>query len=480
MPTRATATARGARAGKAPAAPSQSPQQAGGGAGADRRTRLMLAMIDAVGEQGYEATSVADVISRARLSRKSFYEQFPNKRACLLAAADFVVAISLRRVEAAYDSASDWPERGEAGLRALFESARDHPASARLALIDVAAAGEAGVERRERTIAEYARFLWREMDLDVGSDRAVELVLRAIVGGVNGVLHRRLLRGQHAGLPDLVGDLMRWAAAYYPIRPAGLRAIPGTLTGTACPPAPDGGGRAPGTLVPHTRLSGRRGLARGDQNVSRSYVVHNQRERLLDAVANLTAARGYARLTIEDVAEDAAVSQTAFYEHFAGKEDAFLVAYEVGHGKCLAAVERAYFAQPDWHGGVREGVRALFGFLSGEPAFARLALIDAPTASPRSAQRADVGLTAFARMLVPRARSAGDHPPAADVTIEAVAAGIFELCLHHALCDELHVLPELAPLASYFALLPFLGDEAAARTATAGRAPRGGASLKRA
>ena len=426
----------------------------------------MLAMIDAVAADGYEATTVADVIARAGLSRKSFYEHFPNKRACLLAAADLVVAVGLHRVEVAYDTAPEWPERGEMALRALFESASANPGALRLALVDVAAAGEAGIERRERTIAEYEGFLWSAMELDTGADRAVELVLRAIVGGVNGLIYRRVLRAQHARLAELVPDLMRWAACYYPIPPVGLAEIPRTLR--ASPPCrrAQAGGRAPGTLVPHRRLTSRRGLARGDQNVSRSYVVHNQRERLLDAVANLTAAGGYASLKIEDVVEDAAVSQSAFYEHFESKEDAFLVAYEVGHGKCLAAVERAYLAEEDWRAGVRGGIAALFEFLSCEPSFAHIALVDVLTASPRSAARSDLAVGAFAPMLLPRDGTLGARAAADGILIEAIVGGIFELCLHHALRGELHVLPELVPLVTYFALLPFIGDEAATAIAT--------------
>ena len=62
----------------------------------------------------------------------------------------------------------------------------------------------------------------------------------------------------------------------------------------------------------------------------------------------------------------------AFYEHFADKEDAFLVAYEVGHGKALASVERAYMAESDWRLAVRAGIGALFGFLASEPSFAHI------------------------------------------------------------------------------------------------------------
>jgi AcrR family transcriptional regulator len=227
-----------------------------------------------------------------------------------------------------------------------------------------------------------------------------------------------------------------------------------------------GGGRAPGTLAPHPLLGGRRGLPRGDQNVSRSFVVQSQRERILDAVASLTASEGYAELKVEEIAERAAVSLNAFYEHFAGKEDAFLVAYEIGRGKGLAIVERAYVAENDWRLGIRAGIAALFDFLATEPSFAHIALVDAPIATARTAERANVGVRAFALMLVPGLDEAPGQTPPPAVTIEAITGGVFDLCLHYTLQGRTHELPELTPSATYIALAPFVGGEEAARIAT--------------
>ncbi len=146
--------------------------------------------------------------------------------------------------------------------------------------------------------------------------------------------------------------------------------------------------------------------------MSRSFVIHNQRERILDALANLSAARGYGATTIPDIVREAAVSVQAFYEHFSGKDDAFLVAYEIGHRKALAIVERAYESQEDWPAAVSAGVAALLDFLASEPSYAHLALIDALTASPKAATVAQEGMNGYAGMLEPGLKlSAGDHHP---------------------------------------------------------------------
>ena len=432
---------------------------------AEQRLRLMGAMIAAVGEKGYRTTTVGDVVAHAAASSKTFYKHFANKQECFLATYDLVLERAMLRLSRAYDEGKGSPKRADAPIRALFGAAVENPAAARLTLVEIGAVGQAGFERRERAFLAYERFIGEAMELAPGDGTVSETTLKALVGGIQRVLSRRVLRGQSRKLMALVPDLATWVACYYP--------TPSEMLSEPRPVALDEnrrpllleGGRAPGTLAPHGRLNSRRGLPRGDQNVSRSFVVHSQRERILDAVANLTAADGYAALKVEDIAVEAALSLNAFYEHFEDMEDAFLVAYEVGHGKALAIVENAYAAETDWRLGVRAGLAALFDFMAAEPAFAQMALVDALTATPRTAERSNVGVDSFARMLAPGLEETASQNPLPTVTIEAIAGGLFELCLHYALQDRIKELPELTPTATYIALTPFLGGEEAARVA---------------
>ncbi len=434
------------------------------------RTRLAVAMIDAVGGGGYQMTRVADVISRAGVSRKTFYENFDNKQECLLWTYDAIAAALARRLDEAFRETDGWRERIEATIAALFSSAIENPGALRLSLVEIAAVGPAGIERRERSLRRYERFLHDALTLAPGDGTIPGPVLKAIIGGFNRVLYRRVYGGgEPAQLLRQVPDLTRWAASYHPT-PASILAEPKRLSRAQRAAIALEAGRAPGTLAPHSLLGGRRGLPRGDQNVSRSFVVESQRARILDAVTNLVASDGYAALKVEEIAERAAVSLVAFYEHYTDKEDAFLVAYEIGLGRALAAVERAYAAQDDWRLAIRAGVGALFRFLATEPAFARVALVDALVATPRTAERAHLAVNAFARMLVPGLEQTGGQAPS-PVAVEAVAGGLVELCLSYALAGRIAELPELAPLATYVALAPFVGGVEAAQVATGRPAP---------
>src|SRR5919201_6795907 len=83
---------------------------------ASQRGRMLAAMAEVVAQKGYARTTVADVLSRARVSRETFYEQFSDKEDCFLAAYDFSVEAML---EAITDAVGDAP----AEPFARFESA---------------------------------------------------------------------------------------------------------------------------------------------------------------------------------------------------------------------------------------------------------------------------------------------------------------------------------------------------------------------
>lgn len=427
-----------------------------------QRRRLMSAMTEVVGEKGYSATTVSDLTARARVSRKAFYEHFSNKEECFLATYDAIVADGLEQLPRSYRAADGLTDVAVSGIQAVFERAIDNPQALRLVLVEISALGAIGAARREQLVEAYEQLLRDSLGLSPGSGAIPNPVLRAVVGGLNQVLYTHVEKGADTELRALVPDLVEWITSYYPA-PVTMMTLKDPKP--SHPPAGLIGGRAPGTLTVGSSTGQRRGLRRREANMSRSYVVHSQRERILDAVANLSFTRGYRAFTVDDVAEEAAVSLKAFYEHFADKEDAFLVAYEAGHSKGLGIVERAYLAAPDWRTGIRAAIAALFDFLASEPPFAHMALIEALIATTQTAERVNRGITSYAQLLLPGLEEAPAQrrPPA--VTIEAIAGGVFELCFSYALQRRITELSELVPRANYFALAPFVGAEAAGRMA---------------
>jgi AcrR family transcriptional regulator len=432
---------------------------------AHQRERLFKAMVEAVDERGFAATTIADLVTRAGVSRRSFYEHFHNKDECLLATYDTIVVRLERRLTRADDPTRGWDERMETFIRTLFEAASDRPDAARLVCVEMGAAGPAGVQRWAQDAERLQHLIVEGFAQAPGNGAVPEPVARAIVGALRKILHSRVgstrsSRALKAELLQLVPDLLAWIAMYYPSPPA----IPRRPRGGR--PRRLMGGRAPGTLSPPS-LSGARGLPRGEHNLPRGFVIYNQRERIFDAIANLTAAKGYPALSLEDVAAEAAVSLQTFYTHFANKEEAFLATYEVGHSKAMAIVNQTLLRQSSWIGAVRAGATALLEFLASEPSYAHLACVDVMVAYPHMAGRVHEANATYAELLDLRIGEDGPSPLPAPVVGEAIVGGVFELLHDYILQGHTRRLPELTEHIMYIALTPFMGS-AAAWTAIAG------------
>ena len=416
--------------------------------------------MQAVDERGVVATTISDLVARAGISRRTFYEHFDNKEDCLLATYDAVVETEVRRLLSLDGSGDAWLERLETVLGTLLQAIAERPDAARLICVEMGASGAAGVRRWADGAARLEGFISRGFEGAPGPGTIPDPVARAIVGALRKIIYsrvreRRSSKSLKTEFKRLLPGLMEWIACYYP-SPAAMPRRPRSKT-----PRRFEGGRAPGSLSPPAPW-GARGLPRGEHNLPRGFVVFNQRERIFDAIARLTASRGYPALNLEDIAAAAAVSLQTFYSHFENKEEAFLATYEVGHSRAVAAVNRALGPQTNWIEGVQAGVLALLRFLASEPAYAHLACVDILIAYPHVASRVEEANAGYAQLLDLRL---GDGAPANrsnPIVGEAIVGGVFELLHDYILRGRTHRLPELADHISYLTLTPFIGAERAA------------------
>lgn len=115
-----------------------------------QRDRLIRAMVAATAERGYADVTVADVVATARVSRTSFYAQFADKEACLLAATAEGRRLMFARISAAVDeqaTETDDLASLRAGLRAYLSFLRDEPAFAAVFYLELPSAGRRGADR---------------------------------------------------------------------------------------------------------------------------------------------------------------------------------------------------------------------------------------------------------------------------------------------------------------------------------------------
>lgn len=161
-----------------------------------------------VAEKGYAATTVADLTREAGISRTTFYELFADKEACFLAAYDNAVDGLVRRISAAYEAEDRWPDRARAGLATLLEALAADPAQARLALVDVAAAGPAAQRRYRAAVQRLTPFFDEGRDFAPGGRSLPANASRMAAGAVVGLIADELIAGRADKLPDLLSDLL--------------------------------------------------------------------------------------------------------------------------------------------------------------------------------------------------------------------------------------------------------------------------------
>jgi AcrR family transcriptional regulator len=185
-----------------------------------QRERLLDAMARTVSRRGYSATSVADVLKAARISRRTFYEQFIDKEDCFLAAYDAIAGICRKRFAAAYRSAPSW----EAGLAraydVLLETLAAEPDFARLSVVEALGAGPRAVARRDAALQGFVRFIDEVRDQATLAAAPPALVAQAIAGGIYELVYSCIVRDEVAALPQLSPELLHYTRMLLGIEPS--------------------------------------------------------------------------------------------------------------------------------------------------------------------------------------------------------------------------------------------------------------------
>jgi AcrR family transcriptional regulator len=210
-------------------------------------------------------------------------------------------------------------------------------------------------------------------------------------------------------------------------------------------------------------------LPGGHHGLSRAQIADSQRERLLAAMAHEVASRGYGSTTITEVVKFASVSTRDFYEHFDGKEQCFLAAFDAVASHIETLITEAAAREPDWPHEVIAAQRAALHFFAAEPDLARLCLLESVSSTPSIAIRFReavlAGVPALARG---RAELSEDDALLPDAE-SSIIGGAVSLATRSIITGKVSELPELLPDLVDFTLTPYLGAERAAELARESR-----------
>ncbi|NLT07547.1 MAG: TetR/AcrR family transcriptional regulator [Solirubrobacterales bacterium] len=171
-----------------------------------QRGRILRAMTEAVGRDGYQAARVADVIAHAGVSRKTFYEHFEDKEHCFVVAYEQALARLLSVTIEAFEAQDEWVDQLRAGLTALLHALAQDPTVARVCFVEVLAAGPTAVATRNEAMRGFA-YVYDAGRLDTDADLPGFTGI-SMVGGLSEILYREIVAGQTADLPKLTPELM--------------------------------------------------------------------------------------------------------------------------------------------------------------------------------------------------------------------------------------------------------------------------------
>jgi AcrR family transcriptional regulator len=174
-----------------------------------QRARIIAAMGELVRERGTGAATVAHVVVRSGVSRRTFYELFEDREDCFLAAFDLAIARAAETVLPAYRGHARWRERVRAAVEAALAFLDAEPESGYLCVVGALGGGRRALERRAQVVQRLVDAVHEGRLESRGARHPQRLVAEGVVGAVLGVVHARLAdRDESKPLLGLLSPLM--------------------------------------------------------------------------------------------------------------------------------------------------------------------------------------------------------------------------------------------------------------------------------
>jgi AcrR family transcriptional regulator len=395
--------------------------------GENQRRRLLGAMAASVAEKGYEETGVADLAEISGVSPRSFYQLFDSKLDCFLAALKGSLTLAVEQIMAV-PSGSDWRTEGRNRIEAFTSFVIEQPAATRMLLVEAYVAGPEPSKIVDEAIRGLEQAVHRRLE-DGGLPRSAprEMVAGAI-GATIATARTRLLRRQLRRLPETADELASFLLRFEPpARP---------LRVAARPPA------------------------RREEELE----AGDHAERALRAFEALLTERGFAQVTMGQVAERAGMSARTLYANFSGRDELMLAAVDTAAMQAVATMLPAYRRGSSAPEGVRAAFSALFGMLASRPNLAHLLLAGTREGGAQALQRRAEVLRQIEPLLsvgVP----AHQRPVSIRIASEALLDAVLEVSAGRLAEAGAGALPGLVAICSYMVLAPVLGAEQATAAA---------------
>jgi AcrR family transcriptional regulator len=186
----------------------------------------------------------------------------------------------------------------------------------------------------------------------------------------------------------------------------------------------------------------------------------SERARLIEALIEVAAERGYADTTIEMVFTRAGLDRPAFDRHFRGKYDGFLTAWQEVNEECMESVMHAYESERDWPDRLRAVANTVVRSLREDPGRASFA-VEVLAAGDAARARRDMTMRVIASLIDAGRREMEDPESVPHTTAEALAGSAYGQVYAKVVRGDTEDLAALVPQLMSAAVMPYLGVEAA-------------------
>jgi len=180
-----------------------------------KRQAILDGMLEAVGAEGYEHTSVRTVLDRTGVYRQAFYDNFTDKDDCYLQAFKAGVERVEAHVLAAAAEQEGWTDQLRTGLAALLDLLEGEPDVGRALIVEVHAAGPEALAQRTAAMERVTVFLDRARAEATEGETPPPIAGEGIAAGIHAVIHSRLAGGNDDGFRDLLPEFMYFAVLPY-------------------------------------------------------------------------------------------------------------------------------------------------------------------------------------------------------------------------------------------------------------------------
>jgi len=398
-----------------------------------QKRRIRAALIELVADGGAESVTVRTLSRNAGVSSRTFYAHFNGVDHSVAISVDWILAEIAARAKARQSTRADWRDRIRTMVDSTMESFAADPATARVALVDAAAAGPEARRVVSGSAVSFEELITCCLE---STGRRVPTPRHLIGGMAAGLLHvarQTTMEGRVSELPGLASQLSDWLVSLPAPEVLFLRA----------------GSRRASPSLPVRAAEETRRPAGTD--------AFDERQRLMRASVRLALRGGFRSLSGARIRAEASVSRKRFDSYFSGATDCFLQAIDSSASALILRICREAEDSRSWERAVYRTVQALSAWASSNKDVAALLLTGV-------LEPGRPGLITRESLIHRTGKALGQTATPEDerrgLGAEASVAAIWHIAQADLLTGRAGALPGVAPLLSYVLLAPILGAPA--------------------